>query len=525
VAVALTALAVPAAAPAQVIPGALTVDTTRDGNDGSCSNDCTLREAVALASGGSGTPILLPAGVYKLTGGPLVTRDNTTIYGAGFLGNTGSGARTTIIDGNGRSRVLQVPAETTAILAGVTVTGGSAPTGAGAFVGTGGTLFFYNSIVRDNVAQSRGGGVHAAGTIEFFQAQVSDNRVVSGNGGGIAVDASGFAFVVASTVSGNTATNGGAIALAASFQFRNATIAGGFFGEPGSSGGSNFVTNTIFAGPGAACGGTIAGAPRFGWTGNLASDATCAFAPGEGTVADPRLGALRNNRGATDTMALQDGSPAINSADAQNCAGSDQRGAAAVGTCDKGAYEFNGRVPEAQLPPPVPGETVNASRARGTVRIKLPGSDEFFVLQDGQQLPMGTTFDTSKGRVNLVAAANNTGRTQKAWFYQGVFRVNQSKGRRPLTTLSMTGALQCGGGNASTAAARKRKRRLWGDGRGRFRTKGKHSAATVVGTKWLVEDRCNGTVTRVLRGKVRVRDFKRRKTIVVRAGQRYFAKR
>jgi hypothetical protein len=225
-------------------------------------------------------------------------------------------------------------------------------------------------------------------------------------------------------------------------------------------------------------------------------------------------------------MALQAGSPAINTGDANNCFGTDQRGAEAVGTCDVGAFEFGGQVPDVQLPPPVPGETINATLSRGIVKVKVPGSDEFFTLRDDQQLPMGTTFDTSKGRVNLIAAKNNSGATQRAWFYQGVFKVNQSKGKKPLTTLAMTGKLQCaGGGKANAAAKKKRKRRLWGDGKGRFRTKGKHSAATVVGTKWLVEDRCNGTLTRVLRGKVRVRDFKRRKTILVRAGHKYFAKR
>jgi ferric-dicitrate binding protein FerR (iron transport regulator) len=87
----------------------------------------------------------------------------------------------------------------------------------------------------------------------------------------------------------------------------------------------------------------------------------------------------------------------------------------------------------------------------------------------------------------------------------------------------MTGKLSCGGG--ASAAASTKKRRLWGDGKGRFRTKGKHSAATVVGTKWMVEDRCNGTLTKVLRGTVSVRDFKKRKTVRVTAGHQYFAKR
>ena len=74
------------------------------------------------------------------------------------------------------------------------------------------------------------------------------------------------------------------------------------------------------------------------------------------------------------------------------------------------------------------------------------------------------------------------------------------------------------------AATKKKKRRLWGDGSGRFRTKGKHSAATVVGTKWLVEDRCGSTLTRVAKGRVRVRDFAKRKTVVVRAGKKYVAR-
>ena len=518
----------PALASAQ-IPGAFNVDTTKDGNDHECSSDCTLREAVSLAGGGTGTPIVLPAGVYKLTQGPLViSNQNTTVYGAGLFGNQSWGARTTVIDGNNSSRVLQVQAQTTSAFFGVTLTGGRAPDGAGAFVGTGGTLFLYNGIVRDNVASSRGGGIESQGTLELVQSQVSDNRALAGAGGGVAVDSGGFLYTVASTISGNTASaGGGAIATAGTYQFNNTTISGGLLGEAGSSGGSNLSSNTIFTGPGPACAGTIAGAQRFSWSGNLASDASCALTPAEGTQnQDPRLGPLRNNHGATDTMALLAGSPAIDGGDPSFCSGIDQRGAASVGTCDKGAFEYNGVVPEAQLPPPTPGKTFNVARSRGTVKVKLPGSDEFFVLQDGQQLPMGSTLDTSKGRVNLIAAASNvTGVTQKAWFYQGLFKVRQSKGKKPVTTLEMTGKLSCGGGKANAAAKKKRKRRLWGDGKGRFRTKGKHSAATVVGTKWLVEDRCNGTLTKVKRGKVRVTDFRRHKTVVVKAGHQYFAKR
>jgi hypothetical protein len=68
-------------------------------------------------------------------------------------------------------------------------------------------------------------------------------------------------------------------------------------------------------------------------------------------------------------------------------------------------------------------------------------------------------------------------------------------------------------------------RRLWGhDSGGRFRTFGRHSQATVRGTRWLTVDRCDGTLTRVAAGAVAVRDRVRHRTVVVRAGHSYFAR-
>ena len=69
-------------------------------------------------------------------------------------------------------------------------------------------------------------------------------------------------------------------------------------------------------------------------------------------------------------------------------------------------------------------------------------------------------------------------------------------------------------------------RRLWGNGRGRFRTRGRYGAATVRGTKWLTDDRCDGTLVRVKRGKVAVKDLQRprKQARVVTAGQELFVK-
>jgi ferric-dicitrate binding protein FerR (iron transport regulator) len=154
----------------------------------------------------------------------------------------------------------------------------------------------------------------------------------------------------------------------------------------------------------------------------------------------------------------------------------------------------------------------------GTVKVKRPGTNRFVRLREDELLPVGTVVDTLKGRVTLTAAGGSA-----ATFYDGIFRVTQGRGARPLTTLTLVERLRCGG-RATAAAKAKKKRRLWGDGRGKFRVKGKHSAATVVGTKWLVEDTCTTTLTKVVRGRVSVRDFVKRKTVVVKAGKRYLAR-
>ena len=170
-------------------------------------------------------------------------------------------------------------------------------------------------------------------------------------------------------------------------------------------------------------------------------------------------------------------------------------------------------------------KNVNLEPERGTVRIKRRGSKKFKVLKEGEQVPLGTIVDTRHGRVTLIAAASKT-KTATAQFFDGIFKIGQTKGKKPTTLLTLTEKLTgCKAKGKATIAKKKvKKRRLWGDGHGRFRTKGKHSAATVVGTKWLVEDRCRSTLTKVARGRVKVRDFEKKKTVFVKKGHRYIAR-
>jgi hypothetical protein len=188
-------------------------------------------------------------------------------------------------------------------------------------------------------------------------------------------------------------------------------------------------------------------------------------------------------------------------------------------------------------PPPVAGKAVNVAVERGIVRIKLPpgtsaeraekigleGAQSGFVrLTDATQIPVGSFVDTKRGRVGMTSASGTGGGVQKGSFYQGQFKVVQRPALRAVTELRMSERLTCRRRDAA-GAARPRSRRLFGNARGRFRTRGRNSTATVRGTIWLVKDTCTSTTTSVSQGSVTVRDFRLRKNRTVRAGGRYVA--
>lgn len=200
-------------------------------------------------------------------------------------------------------------------------------------------------------------------------------------------------------------------------------------------------------------------------------------------------------------------------------------------------------------PPPVLGRAVNVKPVSGEVFVSLPASTarasasvpglkgrRFVPLSQARQIPVGSILDTRSGTVRMTTAATTRAGTQSAEFLSGVFQVLQARNRsaKGLTELRLKGssfracrARSVGRRSVrraqSAGASRRTIRRLRGRGSGRFRTRGRYSAATVRGTDWTVSDRCDGTLTKVTRGKVAVRDFRRRKTVLVRAGKSYLA--
>jgi hypothetical protein len=191
-----------------------------------------------------------------------------------------------------------------------------------------------------------------------------------------------------------------------------------------------------------------------------------------------------------------------------------------------------------QPPAPLPQQTTTAGSASsvvnvavrsGKVIVKLPGAAGYVPLADVAALPVGSILDTRDGSITLRSALGD-GTTQAAIFHGGLFEVRQPKVAGGLTELVLRGALTgCSSRGARAAATSKKKRkpprRLWGsDSKGKFRTRGGSSVATVRGTAWYVEDRCDGTLTRVSKGSVSVYDRGRKRTVIVRAGHSYLAR-
>ena len=87
------------------------------------------------------------------------------------------------------------------------------------------------------------------------------------------------------------------------------------------------------------------------------------------------------------------------------------------------------------------------------MRIQLRGTNRFIELEAGRQIPIGSTIDTRNGRVTLTSA-DGSGGTQTADFYEGIFRVTQTRGARPVTVLTLTERLSCPRGRAQRGAAR-----------------------------------------------------------------------
>jgi Putative Ig domain/Regulator of chromosome condensation (RCC1) repeat len=196
--------------------------------------------------------------------------------------------------------------------------------------------------------------------------------------------------------------------------------------------------------------------------------------------------------------------------------------------------------PDTGLPPPIAGKTFNIEPVKGRVKVRCRHR-RLHKLKAPEQVPISCVIDASDGTVGLTTSKGSGGGTQSGRFWGGVFGVHQ-RARHRNTVLTLIGKLGCerkkkrpeagkvdsdGDHDGDRVFLRKRKRRgrkLWGSGKGSFKTVGNYGSASVRGTIWLVEDRCDSTLFKVRRGTVWVHDFVTHRLVVLHAGRHYVAR-
>jgi CSLREA domain-containing protein len=353
-----------------------TVTKIADTNDGVCNADCSLREAIAVASAGD-----------NVTFSPLFNAPQTITLSLGDLGVNknlsinGPGARLLTISGNNLARVFTITGGSEEVtMSGLTVANGNSGTsnGGGIFVGANNKLTLTSAVVRNNLGANGGGIAVGGGSLIVVNSLVSNNVADGEGSGGGGISSFGFLVVVNSTISGNNKLNvsgngGGINIFAGTARIINSTITDNQAAGPTSAGGVYRTSGTV------SLRNTIVAANRFNSTipdvrsgtgafvsdgnnliGNIGSEAVF-IQPGDQTGTDtaplsPRLTPLQNFGGPTDVHLTLSNSTARNNGN--NCVTNltctsnnppsalttDQRGSGfprLFGNVDIGAYEAN----------------------------------------------------------------------------------------------------------------------------------------------------------------------------------------
>lgn len=297
-----------------------------------------------------------------------LTLNNTTVTGNSSIrhggGIAGFGAGTIQVNGS-------------------TISGNTAALdGGGIYDSTGTTIVLVGSTVSGNTAGNDGGGLRA-GSLFLNNSTISGNRAGQDGGGILSTSPVTNNFVLNNTtVSGNTADRNGGGIYSRNITLNNATIAfnraDGDNDGVGDGGGiafafnnNNIIRNSIIAGN-EGSGGAASdirgglGATQFTHsliqtTAGITSGVPVDGVNGNVVGQDPLLAALANNSGPTQTHEILAGSPTIDGSNA-DAIPTDQRGAAAVGIRDMGAFEsgFATFVVNPVAPPVAPPSIITA---------------------------------------------------------------------------------------------------------------------------------------------------------------------
>ena len=244
--------------------------------------------------------------------------------------------------------------------------GGAMEVRFGSFTMNGGTI-------SGNSAGNWGGAIYNDGGSVTINSGTLANNSSPSNGGAIASGSASIINLTNATLSGNSAASGGALYNTGTATLNNVTVANNSGGGLNQQGGSMSLGNSIVAGNGSDCSGTI---NSLGY--NLVQNSLGCTLTGTTTgniSGDPQLATLANNGGSSQTHAIPFGSPALDAANNATCATTDQRGIVRPqdgdgnmsALCDMGAFEreaFAG-------PSPTPTNTVPPT-ATATATVTTP---------------------------------------------------------------------------------------------------------------------------------------------------------
>jgi Bacterial Ig-like domain (group 3) len=211
--------------------------------------------------------------------------------------------------------------------------------------------------------------------------------------------------------------------------------------------------------------------------------------------------------------------------------------------------------------PPASGVAANVTVIQGVVLIREPTSGQAHTASASTAggslvplkgsttaVPIGSTIDARKGTIEMATGADYRGavdprhRLQTGVFSAGMFTIEQMTARQALavakrqhkrraTGIPATNLRLTNNSNALTAARCRRSgapgrgivRSIHGVANGLFATIGAASITTVHSASWTVEDRCDGTLTEVGRGRATVASpmHLHQRTVTVKAGEAY----
>jgi CSLREA domain-containing protein len=345
-------------------PGSVIKVTTKV-DESNTDGDCSLREAIEAANtnttvdgckAGSATEQdAIHFAVGKKAKTIVLGSQLPAITDPSGLRITGREASITI-SGNEQVRVFEVAAGAQLALLHLTVADGTGGFSGGGLLNSG-TVKVANTTFSNNSA-SFGGGILNDGTLEVTKSTLSNNSA-GVNGAGIYNQSGSTLEVTNSTFSENSATqDGGGIFnnVASTLEVTNSTFSENSVGNTArgifNNGGTATLRNTILSN--STSGGNLCtGTPPIADGGyNIDTDGTCVEeSVTTSQTTDPRLDpdGLQDNGGPTKTIALLEGSPAINAIpQGENGCGTDiktdQRGVSRPqgSGCDIGAYEKEG---------------------------------------------------------------------------------------------------------------------------------------------------------------------------------------